>query len=198
MTEDNRKQSARCKRLVLLLTIAIALCLGLCTCGSSRYTTGTEKSSSTTSASKSTNQNQGQYTDTWRQPKQSTPETYVDPRWPTTNPQLLAIPEEQRWYNAWGCVETTCTIAGPVIDVYQATDEYGAPIFVNIGADYPDPDCVTLVIWADDEAEFDSTLHDIDHGNAWISVTSYLTTYNGYLQFSSDNYVEWTYWTGAK
>lgn len=193
-----RWQIARVMRIAIILTMAFALFAGLCACGSSHYTTGTEKSSSATSSSNDAKQNQDQYEDTWRQPKQTTPETYVDPRWPTTNSQLLAIPEEQRWYNAWGSVETTCTIAGPVIDVYQATNEYGAPIFVNIGADYPDPDCVTLVIWADDEAEFDSTLHDIDHGNAWISVTSYLTTYNGYLQFSTDNYVEWTYWTEVR
>lgn len=193
-----RWQIARVMRIAIILTMAFALFAVLCACGSSHYTTGTEKSSSATSSSNDAKQNQDQYEDTWRQPEQTTPETYVDPRWPTTNSQLLAIPEEQRWYNAWGSVETTCTIAGPVIDVYQATNEYGAPIFVNIGADYPDPDCVTLVIWADDEAEFDSTLHDIDHGNAWISVTSYLTTYNGYLQFSTDNYVEWTYWTGVR
>lgn len=193
-----RWQITRVMRIVIILTMAFALFAELCACESSHYTTGTEKSSSATSSSNDAKQNQDQYEDTWRQPKQTAPETYVDPRWPTTNSQLLAIPEEQRWYNAWGSVETTCTIAGPVIDVYQATNEYGAPIFVNIGADYPDPDCVTLVIWADDEAEFDSTLHDIDHGNAWISVTSYLTTYNGYLQFSTDNYVEWTYWTGVR
>lgn len=193
-----RWQIARVMRIAIILTMTFALFAGLCACESSHYTTGTEKSSSATSSSNDAKQNQDQYEDTWRQPKQTTPETYVDPRWPTTNSQLLAIPEEQRWYNAWGSVETTCTIAGPVIDVYQATNEYGAPIFVNIGADYPDPDCVTLVIWADDEAEFDSTLHDIDHGNAWISVTSYLTTYNGYLQFSTDNYVEWTYWTEVR
>lgn len=193
-----RWQIARVMRIAIIPTMAFALFAGLCACESSHYTTGTEKSSSATSSSNDAKQNQDQYEDTWRQPKQTTPETYVDPRWPTTNSQLLAIPEEQRWYNAWGSVETTCTIAGPVIDVYQATNEYGAPIFVNIGADYPDPDCVTLVIWADDEAEFDSTLHDIDHGNAWISVTSYLTTYNGYLQFSTDNYVEWTYWTEVR
>lgn len=193
-----RWQITRVMRIAIILTMAFALFAVLCACGSSHYTTGTEKSSSATSSSNDAKQNQDQYEDTWRQPEQTTPETYVDPRWPTTNSQLLAIPEEQRWYNAWGSVETTCTIAGPVIDVYQATNEYGAPIFVNIGADYPDPDCVTLVIWADDEAEFDSTLHDIDHGNAWISVTSYLTTYNGYLQFSTDNYVEWTYWTEVR
>ena len=196
--KDKREQIARIVRIAIILAAAFTLFVGLSACGNSRYTTGTEKNGSATSASKSENQTQDQNTNTWRQPKQTAPEAYVDPRWPTTNSQLLAIPEEQRWYNAWGSVETTCTITGPVVDVYQATNENGAPIFVSIGADYPNPDCVTLVIWADDEAEFDSTLHEIDHGNAWISVTSYLTTYNGYLQFSSDNYVEWTYWTGVR
>lgn len=169
----------------------IVLCLGLCSCGNSRYTTGTEKPASSASVNKAPSA----VASPWNQPSQPKRERYADPRWPTTNRELLAIPEEQRWYNAWGNVETTCTIVGPVVDVYQARDENGMPIFVTIGVDYPDRDSVTLVVWADDEEAFDSTLHEIDHGNAWIAVTSYLTTYNGYLQFSSDNYVEWTYWT---
>lgn len=160
--------------------------------------TGSKGSDTASTTSIDTSQYQEQRNTTSPRTNQSTPETHVDSRWPTTNAQLLAIPEEQRWYNAWGSAETTCTVAGPVVDVYQARDEYGSPIFVNIGADYPDPGCVTLVIWADDEAAYDETLHAIDHGNAWISVTSYLTVYNGYLQFSSDNYVEWTYWTGVR
>ncbi|MBR0404099.1 MAG: hypothetical protein IJI68_02685 [Eggerthellaceae bacterium] len=165
----------------------------ICSCGNSRYKTGTEKTVSSTSVNKAPTTNE-KYRNSFKAPE---PERYADARWPTTNQELLAIPEEQRWYNAWNSVETTCTIVGPVVDVYQATDEYGMPIFVTIGVDYPNPDSVTLVVWADEEEAFDSTLHAIDHGNAWIAVTSYLTTYNGYLQFSSDNYVEWKNWTGV-
>ena len=183
-------------RTITVLVVAIVLCLGLCACGSSRYSTGTESHSSSSAAS-SRSSGGFSYSDSQNSYRYSMPETYTDPRWPTTSPELLAIPEEQRWYNAWANVDTTCTIVGPVVDVYQATNEYGMPIFVSIGADYPAQDSVTLVIWGQDEETFDSTLTAIDHGNAWIAVTSYLGTYNGYLQFSTDNYVEWTYWTGV-
>lgn len=175
----------------IVLTIAVVLCIGLSACGGSRYSTGTENA-----AVPSNTSNSNANTSSGIEKEQPRQERYSDARWPTTNPELLAIPEEQRWYNAWANVGTTCTVAGPVVDVYQAVDENGMPIFVTVGVDYPNCESVTLVIWADDEDAFDSTLHAIDHGNAWISITSYLTTYNGYLQFSSDNYVEWTYWTG--
>ena len=43
--------------------------------------------------------------------------TYQDPRWPTTNPELLAIPESDRWYNASSKIGQYGTIAGPVKSV---------------------------------------------------------------------------------
>lgn len=121
-----------------------------------------------------------------------------DSRWPTTNPQLLAIPEENRYYNAWNHVWTTCTVAGPVVNVYQAKDAAGAPIFISIGDYYPSPSCVTLVIWADAYNDFAQMINEVDDGGAWLSVTGYLSEYNGGLQFDiSDGYVEYTWWGRA-
>lgn len=123
---------------------------------------------------------------------------YEDERWPTTNSQLLAIPESQRYYNAWDHVWTTCTVAGPVVNVYQAWDSAGAPIFINIGARYPSSECVTLVVWADSYGDFAEMIDAVDDGGAWLSVTGYLSEYDGGLQFDSgDGYVEYTWWTGV-
>lgn len=123
---------------------------------------------------------------------------YEDPRWPTTNSQLLAIPEGSRYYNAWSHVWTNCTVAGPVMNVYQAKDSAGMPIFISIGAQYPSPDCVTLVVWADAYDDFAEMINAVDDGGAWLSVTGYLSEYNGGLQFDiSDGYVEYTWWTGV-
>ena len=172
--------------LAIVLSLSLAVCLF--GCGASSSSTKTAAKNTSTS---STN-NSFSPKSTNKQKK------YDDPRWPTTRGEFLNLPDEQRWYNAWDSVYTECTIVGPVVDVYQATDEEGMPIFVSIGEEYPAQDSVTLVVWAKDLDGYEETLNAIDDGGAWISVTSYLGEYNGYLQFSSDNYVEWTYWTNVK
>lgn len=124
---------------------------------------------------------------------------YADSRWPTHASELLAIPEENRYYNAWNHVWTTCTVAGPVVNVYQAKDEPGAPIFISIGDYYPSSDCVTLVVWADAYYDFERMINAVDDGDAWLSVTGYLSEYNGNLQFDiSDGYVEYTWWEDVR
>lgn len=124
---------------------------------------------------------------------------YVDPRWPTRNSELLAIPEENRYYNAWNHVWTTCTVAGPVVNVYQARDSAGMPIFISIGEQYPSSNCVTLVVWADAYYDFERMINAVDDGGAWLSVTGYLSEYNGGLQFDiSDGYVEYTWWEDVR
>lgn len=124
---------------------------------------------------------------------------YEDARWPTTNPSLLAIPEGNRYYNAWNHVWTTCTIAGPVVNVYQARDSAGMPIFISIGEAYPSSNCVTLVVWADAYYDFERMINAVDDGGAWLSVTGYLSEYNGGLQFDiSDGYVEYTWWEDVR
>lgn len=121
---------------------------------------------------------------------------FEDPRWPTHNSQLLEIPESERWYNASKHVGSTCTVAGPVVNVYQAKQSKGMPIFVDIGEAYPSEGCVTLLIWADSLADFEEMLNDVDDGDAWISVTGYLSSYKGRLQFNiDDGPVQYTWWT---
>lgn len=136
---------------------------------------------------------------TWNAPKSSTPATpqYEDSRWPTTNPELLAMPESNRWYNAWDSAGTSCTIAGPVVNVYQAKESSGMPIFIDIGTKYPSSNSVTLVVWADQYDDFSQMINAVDDGGAWLSVTGYLGVYNGMLQFNADDPLEYTWWTNV-
>ena len=119
----------------------------------------------------------------------------VDPRWPTTNQSLLAIPEGQRWYNGWAVAGTNCTLAGPVVRVYQAQNEAGAPIFIDMGEAYPSTNGVTLLVWGDQYYDFAEMIDAVDDGGAWLSVSGYLSVYNGRLQFDAgEGPVQYTWW----
>ena len=186
----------------VVATVALALCVlyGLCGCGLSNSSSTTPSRDEVESTQHpdyhdvSSNDLRPHYEPDFTSPEPPEP-AYEDPRWPTTNPQLLAIPEAERYYNAWNHVWTTCTVAGPVVNVYQAKDSAGMPIFISIGASYPSSDCVTLVVWADAYNDFAEMINDVDSGGAWLSVTGYLSEYNGGLQFDiSDGYIEYRWW----
>lgn len=119
----------------------------------------------------------------------------LDPNWPTTNPDLLAIPEADRWYNAGSKVGTYGTIAGPVASVYQAVNSPGMPVFVNIGNAYPSGNRAQVIIWGERVAEFEQMLNAIDDGGAWVRVTGYIGSYEGVPQIDvNDSATEWTWW----
>jgi hypothetical protein len=118
--------------------------------------------------------------------------TYSDPRWPTTNSELLAIPESSRWYTAKERVYTTGTIAGPVASVAPLDGR----VMINIGNDYPNPNRAQIIIWSERVSEFADMLSEIDHGGAWVSFTGYISEYDGIPEINPNNgYTEWTWWT---
>ena len=177
---------------LFLLVMMVGLCSG-CTAHSADHPSSSVASSVQTPKKSPQPQNNNYH--------QSTPSvrTYADSRWPTFNDTLLAIPEQNRWYNARNSVGTNCTIAGPVVNAYQATGSAGMPIFIDIGSAYPNPDSVTLLVWGDQYDEFAEMINAVDHGNAWLSVTGYLGMYDGYLQFDAgEGYIEYTWWTNVK
>lgn len=189
---------------VFAILLAVACCLAGCS-SSSGSSTGTTVYSPNEPGPSSTSPKDSSPSETYSYDSSPSSNyipapTYDDPGWPTTNSQLLAVPESQRWYNAAGNVDTKCTIAGPVVNVYQATQSNGMPIFVQIGAKYPDPGCVEIVIWADYlDTGYESLLDDVSSGsNPWISVTGYLSSYQGISQFDTDDGpLTWTIWPDA-
>ena len=72
------------------------------------------------------------------------------------------------------------------------------PIFIDIGAAYPSNNRVTLVVWGEHYDDFAEMINAVDHGNAWLSVTSYLEVYEGSLQMNSDNGCDYTWWTDVE
>lgn len=118
--------------------------------------------------------------------------TYSNPLWPTTYPELLAIPEADRWYNSREQVGSYGTIAGPVASVAHLDNR----VMVNIGADYPDPSRAQVVIWAEDVSSLQDVLDAIDHGNAWVAVSGEISEYGGVAEIDvSDGRTEWRWWT---
>ena len=85
------------------------------------------------------------------------------------------------------------------MNVYQAKDEPGMPIFIDIGVEYPSGNGVTLLVWADHYDQFAEMINDVDDGGAWLSVTGYMGVYNGRPQFDSgEGYLEYRWWTGVR
>lgn len=120
---------------------------------------------------------------------------YSDERWPTTSPELLAIPEADRWYSSRTKVGSVGTIAGPVASVVPL----GNRVMINIGEDYPNPDRAQVVIWREDVSEFRDLLSAIDHGGAWISIRGRISSYDGVAEIDvGDSRVEYTWWTNVR
>lgn len=127
-------------------------------------------------------------------------ERYVDPEWPTTDSELLAVPDENRWYFSYYHIGETHTVVGPVVRVYQAMDEAGQPIFIDIGNEYPAARRFTVVIWAEDlDNGFREMVEDVDDGGAWLSVTGYISSYDDVPQMSSgDGPMSFTWYTDVR
>ena len=179
--------------------LAAALACSLCGCHYSSNPAPSKSKKQETSTSQSEDQyweqrqrelerEQEAYEEEMRRLEESTPEAIAE---------RLGIPQSQLWYNVGDRIGETCTVAGPVVDVYQAKDANGMPIFIDIGAAYPSNNRVTLVVWGEHYDDFAEMINAVDHGGAWLSVTSYLEVYEGSLQMNSDNGCDYTWWTGV-
>lgn len=179
--------------------MAVLLAFSLCSCYRSSNST-----SSKSDAQKSTAQSEDQY---WEQRQRELAQERkqreeemerLEESTPETIAGRLGIPQPDLWYNAGEHAGETCTVAGPVANVYQAKDANGMPIFIDIGATYPSDNRVTLVVWGEHYDDFAEMINAVDGGGAWLSVTSYLDVYDGSLQMNSDNGCEYTWWTGVE
>ncbi len=70
---------------------------------------------------------------------------------PPTSPPT---PEPLSWEDASALVGQRVTVCGPVVGTHYARSSSGAPTFLNVGRDYPDPQRLVLLIWGDDRADF--------------------------------------------
>lgn len=187
------------KSLSLGLLAAVLAC-SLCGCHYSSSSASAKPKKQETSSSQSDDQyweqrqrelerEQEAYEEEMRRLEESTPEAIAE---------RLGIPQSQLWYNAGDHIGETCTVAGPAVDVYQAKDANGMPIFIDIGAAYPSDNRITLVVWGEHYDDFAEMINAVDHGGAWLSVTSYLEVYEGSPQMTSNNSCNYTWWTSVE
>lgn len=190
------------RKMIAFFVSLVLICgtLGLSGCYSSSYKSSSSKSSASSStSSQSSRSGSAHDSSSSEDPSSGVPSRYYDPRWPTEDMELATIPEQYRYYKAYEHVGEYHTVVGPVVDVYQATQSDGMPIFVDIGKEYPSTDCFTFLIWAEDlDDDLERMLNSVDHGGAWLQVTGYVSLYNGRLQIqSSDGPFEYHWWTNV-
>lgn len=197
----SRRVGYRLAKVFLVAVLAIGS-VGASACASSHPRSSSSSASSSQSSKSGSAENLSSKSDSSSASSSSTlavPPPYADSRWPTNDPELLGIPESNRYYAAGSYVGEIHTVAGPVVNVYQATQSRGMPIFVNIGAKYPSSECFTLLIWAEDlNGDIEEMLDAVDQGNAWIEVTGYVSLYEGRAQIQTgDGPIEFTWWANV-
>ncbi len=74
------------------------------------------------------------------------------------------------WSEAASYVGEHATVCGPVVSARYVPSSRGSPTFINVGADYPDEDRFTVVIWGNDRELFGSS-PEIDYLGETICVT---------------------------
>lgn len=95
---------------------------------------------------------------------------------PSTTPP---IPEGAiSWTDARSYVGKTVTVYGPVEGTNYAKSANGGPTYIDIGADYPDTNRVSAVIWAEDRDTFPSAPESLYDGKN-IVVTGEIYIYDG-------------------
>lgn len=121
----------------------------------------------------------------------------VDPDWPTRNATLLAVPESERYYNAYKHVGEYHRVVGPVASVKYAAQSNGQPTFIDIGKPYPSDERFVLVIWGEDmDAGLYEMVTAVKAGNAWLSVEGMIETYKGQPEIQTGrNSITYQYWT---
>lgn len=89
-----------------------------------------------------------------------------------------AIPNEAiEWTEAPAHIGETVTVRGPVKDSSFISESNGQPTYINIGAAYPDPSRVSVVVWGEDRGNFPGDPEGMYLGKT-ICVTGELYAYD--------------------
>lgn len=118
--------------------------------------------------------------DTTAPAAEATPST-VPPTVPTTAAPITC-PGPVSWDQAAQHMGETQLVQGSVRSVSYHPETNGAPTFVNIGADYPDPARFQVVVWGDDRGAFPGGPEAAFTVGSTTCVTGAITSYNGVAQ----------------
>ncbi len=94
---------------------------------------------------------------------------------PPTSP---STPAPFSWEQASSLTGERVTLCGPVVGTHYAESSNGAPTFLNIGRDYPDPERLVVLIWGDDRANFPAPPEELYLGKD-VCVRGEVTEYKG-------------------
>lgn len=83
-----------------------------------------------------------------------------------------------QWQEAYQHVGETATVYGTVADIEYAGASDGQPTFIDLGAAYPDPNRVTIVIWGEYRNNFPE-LPEIMYEGKTLCVTGEIYLYRG-------------------
>jgi hypothetical protein len=86
--------------------------------------------------------------------------------------------EEISWDEAKSHTGEYVTVCGPVEGAHYAQESNGKPTFLNMGADYPDEERVSVLIWDDYRYNFpfEPELHYL---GKWVCVYGFIYSYRG-------------------
>ena len=88
------------------------------------------------------------------------------------------------WNRAIDYVGDYETVRGPVVSTDFAQDSNGQPTFLNVGLDYPDAGRFTVLIWAEDRANFPEA-PEVMYSDKTIRVTGLIQSYEGSAQIEA-------------
>jgi hypothetical protein len=130
-----RADAGRAWQASLASLVVFASICALAACGSNTTGGATARPSSTTSP---------------LIPTTTVPPSPLPPPPPPPNPCPGAID----WTAAASSEGSPVTLKGPVADTKFASDSSGEPTFLDVGAPYPDPSRLTIVIWIENRFGF--------------------------------------------
>ena len=95
------------------------------------------------------------------------------------------------WQEASQHIGESATIYGTVAGAQYASDSNGQPTFINLGAAYPDPSRVTLVIWGENREAFPEA-PEVMYAGATVCVTGLVYEYDGayYVEVTSPSQIQ--------
>lgn len=87
------------------------------------------------------------------------------------------------WDEARQYAGQTVVVAGPMMKIAQRNDVRGRPMWIDVGAAYPDPNRLSLVIWGDSAKEF-AQLSPAPAPGKWMCMVGTITLFDGSPQIT--------------
>lgn len=102
---------------------------------------------------------------------------------PVSTSTPISVDNFIEWWEAGDHIGEEYTVCGPVVRATYRADVNGSPTFIDLGAAYPDPERLTVVIWGDDRDRFP---YDPEaHLTGDICIEGLIDSYRGVVQIEA-------------